>query len=157
VWATDAASDAVLGSFNHRDWVWALAVRSDKLLTTAGADLYRWDIETGRLLSLRPRVHASQAHAVQGTRSGHFTFTAGEDGMVRLFDERLARRKGGDNGAEEAVVAWRPHGSSINALAFEDPWLVRTRSRQRVCLSGRILRNFVPSDTACTRVYPVQF
>lgn len=124
VWATDASSDAVLRSFPHRDWLWSLVVRRGTLLSTAGPDLYRWDVETGRLLTLRRRVHG-QAHAVQGTRSGHFTFTAGDDGAVRLFDERLPSRKGNESGAEEAVVVWRPHSAAINALAFEDPWLVR--------------------------------
>lgn len=125
-----------LHNLRHMDWVWSLVVRGGRVLSTAGSDVYRWDAETGRQLRVRTGVHSGQAYAVEGTRSGHIVFTGGEDGGVRMFDDRISRRKisreelGEDCGAaglpglREAVASWTPHSSAVYSLAFDDPWLV---------------------------------
>eukprot|EP00850_Spirogloea_muscicola_P007579 SM000038S14392 [mRNA] locus=s38:746019:747834:- [translate_table: standard] len=124
----------VVRSYNHRDWLWALAPRGARLLSTAGTDAYSWDVETGRLLRMRKGLHQGQAYAVEGSRAGHFVFTGGEDGVVHMFDERLPDRPGraasdlAAAAAKAAVRLWRPHTSAINALAFDDPWLVTASS-----------------------------
>eukprot|EP00850_Spirogloea_muscicola_P017301 SM000147S01120 [mRNA] locus=s147:266487:268319:+ [translate_table: standard] len=124
----------VVRSYNHRDWLWALAPRGGRLLSTAGTDAYSWDVETGRLLRVRKGLHQGQAYAVEGSRAGHFVFTGGEDGVVHMFDERLPDRPSraandlAATAAKAAVGLWRPHTSAINALAFDDPWLVTASS-----------------------------
>ncbi|CAM6065132.1 unnamed protein product [Sphagnum tenellum] len=109
----------------HMDWVWALVPRGRRILSTAGSDVYAWDVETGQQVRLRTRVHTGQAYAVEGSRSGHFVFTGGEDGAVRMFDDRLARRHHSNSKiAVEAIAAWVPHKGGVYSLAFEDPWLI---------------------------------
>eukprot|EP00897_Mesotaenium_endlicherianum_P005817 jgi/Mesen1/5263/ME000263S04370 len=132
-----------LQTFFHADWVWALAARGPRLVTTAGADQYSWDVETGCLLRVRRGVHAGQAEAVECTRSRHLVFTGGEDGAVRMFDERLppptpsAARVAGAGpldcgGMKEAVVTWHPHSAAVRHLALEDPWLI-SASADKAC------------------------
>ncbi|KAL2621532.1 hypothetical protein R1flu_001737 [Riccia fluitans] len=118
-------------TLRHMDWVWALAQRGRRVFSTAGSDVYSWDTETGELLRVRTGVHIGQAYAVQGTRSGHIVFSGGEDGVVRMFDDRIAKRRSSltdcsslSNDLEEAVASWIPHSSAVYSLAFEDPWLV---------------------------------
>ncbi|KAL3680645.1 hypothetical protein R1sor_023601 [Riccia sorocarpa] len=128
VW--DRSSLKCAQTLRHMDWVWALAQRGRRVFSTAGSDVYSWDTETGELLRVRTGVHIGQAYAVQGTRSGHIVFSGGEDGVVRMFDDRVAKRRSSStddsvgNDIEEAVASWTPHGSAVYSLAFEDPWLV---------------------------------
>lgn len=109
----------------HNDWVWALVPRGRRLLSTAGSHVYSWDIETGQH-RMREGVHLGQAYAVQGSYSGHFIFTGGEDGAVRMFDDRFSRRhnNGYKTNTLEPIAVWMPHRGAIHSLAFEDPWLV---------------------------------
>lgn len=119
-------------TWRHRDWVWALVQQGRRVFSTAGSDVYTWDVETGKLLRLRTGVHSGQAYAVQGTRSGHIVFTGGEDGGVRMFDDRISKRRSAltdfsddcNDGVKEAIASWTPHSSAVYSLAFEDPWLV---------------------------------
>ncbi|CAM6093738.1 unnamed protein product [Calypogeia fissa] len=123
-------------NLRHMDWVWSLVVRGGRVLSTAGSDVYTWDAQTGKQLRVRKGVHSGQAYAVEGTRSGHIVFTGGEDGAVRMFDDRISRRKSsmadlgedcsaaGLSGLREAVASWNPHSSAVYSLAFDDPWLV---------------------------------
>lgn len=118
-----------VGTFQHRDWVWAIAPRGGRLYSTAGPHLYSWVVESGELLRLRENVHVGHASAVEASRSGEFVFTGGEDGAVRMFDERMKRRVSRfsavvEDGVRDAVAEWRPHTAGVRALAMEDPWLV---------------------------------
>ncbi|KAG0579528.1 hypothetical protein M758_4G103300 [Ceratodon purpureus] len=115
----------------HNDWVWALVPRGRRILSTAGSHVYSWDIETGHH-RMRAGAHVGQAYAVQGSRSGDFVFTGGEDGAVRMFDDRLMSRQkraggsksSGATGDSSALAVWMPQRGAIHSLAFEDPWLV---------------------------------
>ncbi|KAJ7571529.1 hypothetical protein O6H91_01G165700 [Diphasiastrum complanatum] len=100
----------------HWDWVWALVPRGRRVLSTAGSDAYTWDVETGKMIRVR-EVHVGQAYAVEGSHSGQYVITGGEDGAVRMFDDRVSCRHG-------LVAEWLPHSSAVYSLAFEDPWLV---------------------------------
>lgn len=116
----------------HHDWVWALVPRGRRILSTAGSHVYSWDIETGHH-RMRAGAHVGQAYAVQGSHSGDFVFTGGEDGAVRMFDDRLMSRQrrnaagsknSGTTGDSSALAVWMPQRGAIHSLAFEDPWLV---------------------------------
>lgn len=114
----------------HADWVWSVVAKGRRIHSTAGSDAYTWDLETGELLRVRVGVHTGQVYAVAASQSGHFVFTGGEDGAVRMFDDRVSWRK--NNKAETssspvgqgAVAAWIPHAGPVYSLAYEDPWLV---------------------------------
>eukprot|EP00249_Psilotum_nudum_P021627 c28180_g1_i1 orf=318-2015(+) len=109
----------------HIDWVWALVIRGHRLVTTAGSDTYSWDIETGELLRFRRETHTGNTYAVECSRSGHFLFTGGEDGFIRMFDDRLtSKREVKSSVSNGSVATWKPHSEAVYALAFEDPWLV---------------------------------
>lgn len=118
-----------LNQFLHNDWVWALVPRGRRVLSTAGSHVYTWDIETGQQ-RMRAGVHVGQAYAVQGSHSGQFVFTGGEDGAVRMFDDRTSRRRSSSGGShkigavDSPLAVWMPQRGAIHALAFEDPWLV---------------------------------
>lgn len=113
--------------FLHNDWVWALVPRGRRILSTAGSHVYSWDVETGQHRMLAG-AHVGQAYAVQGSHSGQFVFTGGEDGAVRMFDERTLRRRSGGcsklRTVEDAIAVWMLQRGAIHSLAFEDPWLV---------------------------------
>lgn len=143
--APRGSSDLVLAQYHHQDWVWSVAARRGHLFSTAGSAQYSWDAETGALLRVREGVHQGKALAVEASMAGHYVFTAGEDGLVQMFDERLKgrerRREGGEGvGAgggsgggergkrEEPVTSWLAHSAPVNSLAFEDPWLVSASS-----------------------------
>jgi len=109
----------------HNDWVWALVPRGRRVLSTAGSDVYSWDIETGQKFRVRSGVHAGQAYAVEGSHSGNFVFTGGEDGIVRMFDDRPARRRNGESKyVSEPLASWMLQKGAVYSLAFEDPWLI---------------------------------
>lgn len=109
----------------HMDWVWSLVVRGPRVFSASGSDVYTWDVESGKRLRVRFRVHLGQAYSVQCSQSGEFLFTGGEDGVIRMFDERSD--PGNSEGGQEEkapVASWVPHSGPIYSLAFEDPWLV---------------------------------
>ena len=134
VW--DRATLRNVNQLMHNDWVWALVPRGRRILSTAGSNVYSWDIETGQH-RMRAGAHVGQAYAVQGSHSGDFVFTGGEDGAVRMFDDRLMSRqrrgaagyKGTGTGTgtapgDSTLAVWLPNRGAIHSLAFEDPWLV---------------------------------
>ncbi|GJP55178.1 hypothetical protein CLOM_g14156 [Closterium sp. NIES-68] len=150
-----------ISSFHHADWVYSLQPRFSpslasppRLFSTAGADVYCWDVETGALLKRHVAAHEGKALAVHASLCGRFVFSGGEDGVVRMFDERVGGGRGrgagrggisgggkggvrggggeggrgGEGGVWEAVAEWHAHSSAVNALSFEDPWLVSASS-----------------------------
>lgn len=129
VW--DRGTLACIRTLNHGDWVWAVSLRSQRLVTSAGSDVYSWDVETGNCLRVRTGAHNGQAYAVECSRSGHFVFSGGEDGIIRMYEEKALRRRcsaGTENTHEgsssDQVAYWKPHSGAVYALAFDDPWLV---------------------------------
>eukprot|EP00250_Pteridium_aquilinum_P034910 c8305_g1_i1 orf=363-2009(+) len=129
VW--DRTSMACIRTLIHGDWVWAVTLRSQRLVTTAGSDVYSWDIEAGRCLRVLAGAHSGQAYAVECSKSGHFLFSGGEDGIIRMYEDKSLRKKGSarygdlsERSSSELVAYWQPHSGAVYALAFEDPWLV---------------------------------
>lgn len=141
----------------HMDWVWALVPRGRRILSTAGSDVYAWDVESGQMVRMRSGVHVGQAYAVDGSRSGHFVFTGGEDGVVRMFDDRIARRRNAESKiAAEAIAVWTPHKGAVYSLVFEDPWLVSASGdgalammdvRQIMKKASGTVKNFASTST----------
>ncbi|CAI5509617.1 unnamed protein product [Closterium sp. Naga37s-1] len=154
-----SSSFPTITSFHHADWVYSLQPRFSpslssppRLFSTAGADVYCWDVETGALLKRHVAAHTGKALAVQASLCGRFVFSGGEDGVVRMFDQRVGGRgekgvrggrsgggkggggerggrgrgggEGGEGGVWDAVAEWHAHSNDVNSLAFEDPWLV---------------------------------
>lgn len=129
VW--DRSAFKCVRTLMHRDWVWALCLRGQRLVSTAGSDVYGWDIETGECFRVRAGAHVGQAYAVECSRSGHFVFTGGEDGVIRMYEDKPLRKRGSTvaSGGQlcpgsEPVAYWKPHSGAVYALAFDDPWLV---------------------------------
>ncbi|KAH6559401.1 hypothetical protein KP509_1Z010800 [Ceratopteris richardii] len=129
VW--DRASLTCIRTLIHGDWVWAVALRGHKLVSSSGSDVYSWDAETGRCLRVRAGAHHGQAYAVECTRSGHFVFSGGEDGIIRMYEDKASWRKSRDGSnclskesKNEMIAHWQAHSGAVYELAFEDPWLV---------------------------------
>lgn len=127
VW--DRASLRRLKILRHGDWVWSLVVRGPHLMSSAGSDIYTWDIETGQQLRVRLNVHVGNAYSLECSRSGHLLFTGGEDGAIHMFEDRSPRRHISHSGGDvivndKPVASWVPHSCPVYSLAFEDPWLV---------------------------------
>lgn len=127
VW--DRASLKRLKILKHGDWVWSLVVRGPHLMSSAGSDIYTWDIETGHQLRVRLNVHVGNAYSLECSRSGHLLFTGGEDGAIHMFEDRSPRRHMSHSGDDvivndKPVASWVPHSCPVYSLAFEDPWLV---------------------------------
>lgn len=127
VW--DRASLRRLKILRHGDWVWSLVVRGPHLMSSAGSDIYTWDIETGHPLRVRLNVHVGNAYSLECSRSGHLLFTGGEDGAIHMFEDRSPRRHISHSGGDvivndKPVASWVPHSCPVYSLAFEDPWLV---------------------------------
>lgn len=115
----------------HSDWVWSLSLRARRLVTTAGSDVYSWDVETGECTWVNTEAHVGQAYAVECSKSGRFVFTGGQDGKVRMYEDKSFCKKGSRVEAtghlgmgSELVAYWEPHSGAVYALAFDDPWLV---------------------------------
>ncbi|EFJ35258.1 hypothetical protein SELMODRAFT_79926 [Selaginella moellendorffii] len=123
-------------SLHHSDWVWGLVARGECVLSTSGSDAYSWDVETGALLRFRPCVHRGNALAVEGSRTGSFLITGGEDGAVRVFDNRIppSVTLAGECSENDAVAAWLPHSAAVNSLAFDDPSLVSASADGSIAL-----------------------
>uniref|UniRef100_A0A0D6R1I0 F-box domain-containing protein n=1 Tax=Araucaria cunninghamii TaxID=56994 RepID=A0A0D6R1I0_ARACU len=125
----DRASLKCLKILRHGDWVWALVTRGPNVVSTAGSDMYTWDVETGQQIRIRLNVHVGNAYALQCSRSGHLLFTGGEDGAIHMFEGRSPRHHTSHSSdgfaiIDKPIASWVPHSSPVYSLAFEDPWLV---------------------------------
>lgn len=127
VW--DRASLKCLNILKHGEWVWSLVARGPSVLSTAGSDMYTWNVEDGELITVRLNVHVGKAYSLKCSQSGHLLFTGGEDGAIHMFEDRPVRRHTSycsDDFAinDKPVASWIPHSCPVYSLAFEDPWLV---------------------------------
>lgn len=127
----DRITMACIKTLMHGDWVWAVSLRSQRLVTSAGSDVYSWDVESGSCLRFRAGAHYGQAYAVECSRSGRFLFSGGEDGTIRMYEDKALRKKGSggcedqlEGSSSDPIAYWQPHSGAVYALAFEDPWLV---------------------------------
>ncbi|XP_026663023.2 F-box/WD-40 repeat-containing protein At5g21040 [Phoenix dactylifera] len=128
VW--DRARLKCLRTLRHGDWVWALAPRGGTIASTAGKDVYVWDIEHGDPITVISNAHVGNAHCLARSHLGDLLFTGGEDGVVHMFEIT-------ENCDDEDIgpaATWIPHTGPVHSLAFEFPWLVSSSSDGRLAL-----------------------
>ncbi|XP_058107629.1 F-box/WD-40 repeat-containing protein At5g21040 [Magnolia sinica] len=118
VW--DRAKLKCLKVLRHGDWVLGLAPRGPTVASTAGSDVYVWDIESGDRVVVIENAHAGNTYGLACSHSGDLLFTGGEDGAVHMFE--VASHCMDDD--IRSVATWIPHAGPIHSLAFEFPWLV---------------------------------
>lgn len=128
VW--DRAQLKCLRTLRHGDWVWALAPRGGTIASTAGKDVYVWDIEHGEPISVISNAHVGNAHSLTRSHLGDLLFTGGEDGVIHMFEivENC------DDEDIRPAATWIPHTGPVHSLAFEFPWLVSSSSDGRLAL-----------------------
>ncbi len=80
--------------FKFDDWVHCVAARGGLLLVSAGAEVLVHDVASGALLRNFQNLHAGEACALEGSRSGRLLFTGGQDGLVIAHDLRMRVRGG---------------------------------------------------------------
>lgn len=126
VW--DRNTMTCINTLMHGDWVWAVSLRSQRLVSSAGSDVYTWDVDAGSCLRFRGGAHHGQVYAVECSRSGRYLFSGGEDGAIHMYEDKALRKKGCtelfERSPSNPIARWQPHSGAVYALAFEDPWLV---------------------------------
>ncbi|MCD9640395.1 hypothetical protein HAX54_025684 [Datura stramonium] len=127
VW--DRSSLECLKVLIHSDWVWNLSPHDTTVASTAGSDLYVWDINSGSKLVIVNNAHAGYTYSLARSHTGKLLFTGGEDGAIHMFEifgnARYHVRR---------VATWIPHLSAVYSLAFEFPWLVSASSDGKLSL-----------------------
>ncbi|CAN4099084.1 unnamed protein product [Withania somnifera] len=113
----------------HSDWVWNLAPHDTTLASTAGSDLYVWDINSGSKLAMVNNAHAGYTYSLARSHTGKLLFTGGEDGAIHMFEFL-----GNARYHVRRVATWIPHLSAVYSLAFEFPWLVSASSDGKLSL-----------------------
>ncbi|KAK1293589.1 F-box/WD-40 repeat-containing protein [Acorus calamus] len=110
----------------HSDWVWALVPRGSTIASSAGRDVYFWDIKTGDSLDVILNAHAGNTCSLARSHSGDLLFTGGEDGAIHMF-----KVIGSDF---KRITTWIPHTGPVLSLAFEFPWLVSSSGDGKLAL-----------------------
>ncbi|OIT22962.1 PREDICTED: F-box/WD-40 repeat-containing protein At5g21040-like [Nicotiana attenuata] len=113
----------------HNDWVWSLGPHDATLVSTAGSDLYVWDINSGSKLAIVKNAHSGYTYSLARSHTGKLLFTGGEDGAIHMFEIF-----GNSRCHVRRVATWIPHSSAVNSLAFEFPWLVSASSDGKLSL-----------------------
>ncbi|PIA53297.1 hypothetical protein AQUCO_00900106v1 [Aquilegia coerulea] len=111
----------------HNDWVWSLVPRDSTIASTAGVDMYVWDIDSGELLAVIQKAHVGNTLSLARSHTGNLIFTGGDDGTISMF-ELL------DDSTLLHVATWSPHTGAVHSLAFEFPWLVSASSDGKLSL-----------------------
>lgn len=111
----------------HNDWVWSLVPRDTTVASTAGVDMYVWDINSGTVLTTVSNAHVGNTFSLARSHTGNLVFTGGEDGKIHMFEIY-----GQSNVLH--VATWNPHSGSVYSLAFEYPWLVSASSDGKLSL-----------------------
>lgn len=114
----------------HGDWVWSLVPRGMTVASTAGGDVYVWDIESGNRVDVIQYAHVGNAYSLARSYSGDLLFTGGEDGSIHMFEVAT----GCSNDEVKPISTWIPHTGPVYSLAFEFPWLVSSSSDGRLAL-----------------------
>ncbi|KAL5707820.1 hypothetical protein ACHQM5_018677 [Ranunculus cassubicifolius] len=125
VW--DRFSLKCLNVLMHSDWVWTLVPRDTTIASTAGVDMYLWDINSGTLITSVENAHVGNTSSLARSHTGNLVFTGGEDGKIHMFEIY-------DHVNVLHVATWSPHTSAVNGLAFEFPWLVSASSDGKLSL-----------------------
>lgn len=128
VW--ERSSLKCLKKFMHYDWVWAVVPRGSTLASTAGADVYLWDIGIGEIVDVVRNAHEGNAVSLARSYSGDLLFSGGEDGAIHMFE--IGNRITDDE--VRMIATWKPHTEAVNSLAFEFPWLVSSSGDGRLAL-----------------------
>ncbi|KAF5184853.1 F-box/WD-40 repeat-containing protein [Thalictrum thalictroides] len=111
----------------HNDWVWSLVPRDSTIASTAGVDMYVWDIDNGDLLAAIQNAHVGNTLSLARSHTGNLIFTGGDDGTINMFE--LFGHSTLLHGA-----TWSPHTGAVHSLAFEFPWLVSASSDGKLSL-----------------------
>ncbi|XP_043722569.1 F-box/WD-40 repeat-containing protein At5g21040 [Telopea speciosissima] len=114
----------------HGDWVWSLVPRGSNIASTAGRDVYIWDIDGGDQLTIIQSVHAGNTSALARSNMGDLLFTGGDDGAIHMFEIKSHCM---DTNATK-VATWIPHSGPVHSLTFEFPWLVSASSDGKLSL-----------------------
>ncbi|KAK9170660.1 hypothetical protein Syun_002800 [Stephania yunnanensis] len=130
----------------HNDWVWSLVPRASTLASSAGGNVYFWDVDTGDLVSVLGNAHVGNACSLARSHMGDLLFTGGDDGSIRMFECTK-------NCNFSLVASWNPHSDSVNSLAFEFPWLVSASSDGKMSLID--IRKLLKSSRSPAKVNQV--
>lgn len=127
VW--DRSSLKCLKVLIHSDWIWSLAPHDCTVACSSGSDVYVWDTDTGKRLTLINNAHVGNTYSLTRSHTGKLLFTGGEDGAIHMFE--ITRNV---NCNIRKIAKWIPHNGPVYSLAFEFPWLVSASSDGKLSL-----------------------
>ncbi|OVA13763.1 WD40 repeat [Macleaya cordata] len=132
----------------HSDWVWSLVPRGFTVASTAGGNVYVWDIDRGNLVTVIQKSHVGNTYSLARNQTGDLLFTGGEDGEIKMFQ---ITSHGMDNDFTP-IATWTPHTGPVHSLAFEFPWLVSASADGKLSLIDvrKLLRPRRPSNLSKT-------
>lgn len=116
--------------FRHVDWVWSLVPRGSNIASTAGRDVYIWDIDSGDQLTVIQNVHVGNTCGLARSYVGDLLFTGGDDGAIHMFEITSPCM---DTNVTK-IATWIPHSGPVQSLTFEFPWLVSASSDGKLSL-----------------------
>ncbi|KAK6926452.1 F-box domain [Dillenia turbinata] len=126
----DRSSLKCMKVLSHRDWVWDLAPHNLTVVTSAGSDVYVWDVDGGTPDAIIHGAHIGLANALARSHTGDFFFSGGEDGAIHMFE---ITSHGSESNVSK-IATWIPHTGPVCSLGFEFPWLVSASSDGKLAL-----------------------
>ncbi|CAN6443138.1 unnamed protein product [Victoria cruziana] len=156
----DRARMKCIKVLRHSDWVWDLSPRGSSLASSAGRDVYIWDLDSWDLVRTVGNAHVGNTHALARNHTGDLLFTGGEDGAIQMFEIIPATGACSYSPAVDdcvkPVACWVPHKGPVYALAFEFPWVVSCSSDGKLALIDvrKLLRSRRNSSRRCYSTAP---